>query len=197
MIKRNYEECRGTFKNGRWELKNLKFLEEFMFQLNLTTGDVARALGVTRNAVTRWFIFDNTSVRNVMKVADCYGYDLGISYMGLPPKETEIENTTLIIENVATKRVQDIDLTKRLAFIRVAMASYGKTLEDVAAALQVRRDAVQKIFQIDDTSFFNIYQIAETFGWHVFITFKEKKSSEPKLETNAKAVKPVAEKVSK
>ena len=57
--------------------------------------------------------------------------------------------------------------------------------------------SVIRILQIDDTSFFNIYQIAETFGWHVFITFKEKKSTEPKLETKSKAVKPVAEKVSK
>ena len=63
------------------------------------------------------------------------------------------------------------------ALVRVAMAAYGKSVEDVAAALQVRRDAVMKIFQIDDTSFFNIYRIAEEFGWRVNVTFREKKKT--------------------
>lgn len=190
MIKRTLDECRGKFKDGRWELRNLKFLEEFMHQMELSTSDVAKALGVTRNAITRWFIYDNTNVVNAEKVAAHYGYDLVISYAGKRARKPKIENTTLVIENLAAKKMKEIDLTKRLAFIRVAMAAYGKSVEEVAAALQVRRDAVQKIFQIDDTSFFNIYRIAEEFGWRVNVTFKEKKQT---LETAENTETPAAE----
>ena len=70
------------------------------------------------------------------------------------------------------------------ALVRVAMAAYGKSVEDVAAALQVRRDAVMKIFQIDDTRFFNIYRIAEEFGWRVNVTFREKKKT-PEMAADA------------
>ena len=190
MIKRTLDECRGKFKDGRWELRNLKFLEEFMRQMEVSTGDVAKALGLTRNAVTRWFIYDNTSVVNAEKVAAVYGYELVISYAGKRARKPKIENTTLVIENLAAKKMKEIDLTRRLAFIRVAMAAYGKSVEDVAAALQVRRDAVMKIFQIDDTSFFNIYRIAEEFGWRVNVTFREKKKT---TEEAADAETPAAE----
>ena len=100
MIKRTLDECRGKFKDGRWELRNLKFLEEFMRQMEVSTGDVAKALGLTRNAVTRWFIYDNTSVVNAGKVAAVYGYELVISYAGKRARKPKIENTTLVISVV-------------------------------------------------------------------------------------------------
>ena len=100
MIKRTLDECRGKFKDGRWDLRNLKFLEEFMRQMEVSTGDVAKALGLTRNAVTRWFIYDNTSVVNAGKVAAVYGYELVISYAGKRARKPKIENTTLVISVV-------------------------------------------------------------------------------------------------
>ena len=50
--------------------------------------------------------------------------------------------------------------------------------------------SVIRILQIDDTSFFNIYRIAEEFGWRVNVTFREKKKA---TETAEDAETPAAE----
>ena len=52
-------------------------------------------------------------------------------------------------------------------------------MDSGADALHADRDkaSVIRILQIDDTSFFNIYRIAEEFGWRVNVTFREKKKT--------------------
>ena len=49
--------------------------------------------------------------------------------------------------------------------------------------------SVIRILQIDDASIFNIYRIAEEFGWRVNVTFREKRTT----TEAADAETPVAE----
>lgn len=53
MDKKQLAEGCGVFVNGQWQVKNLKFLAEFMNQTGLTTGDIAKGVGLVRNSVTR------------------------------------------------------------------------------------------------------------------------------------------------
>ena len=41
MEKRVLAEGAGGYENGQWNVKNLKFLTEFMKKMGLTTGDLA------------------------------------------------------------------------------------------------------------------------------------------------------------
>ena len=150
-------------------VKNLKFLTEFMRQMGLGIEDVAEAAGVLTNSARRWFLTDNMSLSKVMKVAEHFGYDIIIEY---EIKETVINRTKIIIEE--PRRISDVDTTKRLSFIRVAMSRAGITTTQLAEKLGCIRGAVQKFFQTDDTSVANIYKIAEAFDWTVKITFKKK-----------------------
>ena len=105
------EGC-GVFVNGQWQVKNLKFLAEFMNQTGLTTGDIAKGVGLVRNSVTRWFMVDDTTLSRIITAADYYGYDFIISYT-VPMRE--IEGTRLVIE----KPARPIKAPgKRLDFIR-------------------------------------------------------------------------------
>ena len=75
--------------NGQWQVKNLKFLAEFMNQTGLTTGDIAKGVGLLRNSVTRWFMVDDTTLSRIITAADYYGYDFIISYYCCPLKVSE------------------------------------------------------------------------------------------------------------
>ena len=115
MDKKQLAEGCGVFVNGQWQVKNLKFLAEFMNQTGLTTGDIAKGVGLLRNSVTRWFMVDDTTLSRIITAADYYGYDFIISYT-VPMRE--IEGTRLVIE----KPARPIKAPgKRLDFIREAM----------------------------------------------------------------------------
>ncbi len=161
------EGC-GVFVNGQWQVKNLKFLAEFMNQTGLTTGGIAKGVGLVRNSVTRWFMVDDTTLSRIITAADYYGYDFIISYT-VPVRE--IEGTRLVIE----KPARPIKAPgKRLDFIREAMKSAAITNEALAQKQNVIRNTVQLWFKKDDITISNIYKIAEGYGWEVNITFKLK-----------------------
>lgn len=170
MDKKRLAEGCGVFVNGQWQVKNLKFLVEFMNQTGLSTGDIAKAVGLLRNSVTRWFMVDDTNLSKVIKAAEHFGYEFIISYT-VPM--TEIAGTNLIIET-PVRPVKDH--SKRVDFVREAMKKAGITNEALAQKLNVIRNTVQLWFKKDDITFSNIYRIAEAYGWQVNITFKLKKS---------------------
>ena len=170
MDKKQLAEGCGVFVNGQWQVKNLKFLAEFMNQTGLTTGDIAKGVGLLRNSVTRWFMVDDTTLSRIITAADYYGYDFIISYT-VPMRE--IEGTRLVIE----KPARPIKTSgKRLDFIREAMKSAAITNEALAQKLNVIRNTVQLWFKKDDITISNIYKIAESYGWEVNITFKLKQN---------------------
>ena len=48
MAKRVLAEGIGHYENGQWNVRNLKFLAEFMKQNGITTGDIAKVVGLMR-----------------------------------------------------------------------------------------------------------------------------------------------------
>jgi transcriptional regulator with XRE-family HTH domain len=170
MKKRSFVENSSKYLSEDTPNKNLKFLSEFMRQLGLSMEDVAVAAGVRTNSARNWFLVDNMSLSKVIKITEHFGYEFVISYDTPAPK---IDRTKLVIEEPA-ETFPDIDMTKRLAFIRVAMYKTGVTNTLLAEKIGCIRGAVQKFFQTDDTSLSNIYRIAEAFDWTVNIRFKKK-----------------------
>ncbi len=171
MKKRSFVENSSKYLSEDAPNKNLKFLSEFMRQLGLTMEDLAEAGGVRTNSARNWFLVDNMNLAKVMKVAEHFGYELIISY---DTPEPQIGRTRLVIDEPPAPPSLDVDLTRRLAFIRVAMYKTGVTNDLLAKKLGYIRGAVQKFFQTDDTSISNIYKIAEAFDWTVNIRFKKK-----------------------
>ena len=168
MEKRQLADGCGVFVNGEWQVKNLKFLTEFMRQTGLTTGDVAKAVGLLRNSVTRWLMVDDTNLSKVIKVAEYFGYDFIISYT-VPMNE--IAGTNLTIETPVSPVKEHV---KRTDFVREAMRKACITNKELAQKLGVIRNTIQLWFRKDDISIRYIYEIAEAYGWKVNITFRLK-----------------------
>lgn len=169
MNKREVAEGCGKFVGGEWRVRNLQCLTEFMEALGLSTGDVAKAVGLGRNAVTRWLTVDDTYLSKVVKVAEDYGYDFQIAFEVKTPVVMNSGRTSLVIDKPAG--VQGAVSGRRLDFVRRAMKASDLTVNELAAKMSLTRNSVQLWFRNDDITFRYIYQIADTFDWNVNIRF--------------------------
>lgn len=173
MNKKSSPEKSRKYLTDATPVKNLKFFVEFMRQLGLGMGDVAEAAHSGEAAVRHWFLKDTINLKKLMDVAEYYGYDLIISYDIPAP---EIDRTNLTIE-APDRGYSSVDMSRRLSFIRAAMARAGVTVNQLVEKLGVTRDTAQRFFRADNISIDYIYRIAEAFDWKVNITFKKKPSA--------------------
>ena len=175
MEKRVLAEGAGRYENGQWNVKNLKFLTEFMKKMGLTTGDLARVVGLMRASVTRWFMVDDTSYSKVEMIANHYGYEFYVHYE-IP--DVPIERTKLSIDQALYVLGEVGKLDSRLNFLRLAIYQAGITKSDFAKKLGLSRMGLNLWFQKDDITFRYIYEIAEKMDWTVNIQFKLKEKKE-------------------
>lgn len=175
MEKRVLAEGAGRYENGQWNVKNLKFLTEFMKRNGLTTGDIAKVVGLMRTSVTRWFMVDDTSYSKVEMIANHYGYDFHVHYE-IP--DVPIDRTKLSIDKALSVLGEVGQLDSRLNFLRIAIFQAGLTKVEFAKRIGLSRMGVNLWFQKDDITFRYIYEIAEKMNWTVNIQFKLKEKTE-------------------
>ena len=59
----------GKYQNGNWNVKNLKFLVDFMDATGMTTTDVANKIGLSsRQSVYHWLVTDDVKFSNIIKL---------------------------------------------------------------------------------------------------------------------------------
>ena len=136
MEKRVLAEGLGRYENGQWNVKNLKFLAEFMKRNGITTGDVAKIVGLMRASVTRWFVVDDTSFSKVEMIANHYGYDFIVRY-DIP--DVPIERTKLSIDKALTVLGEVGQPDSRLNFLRVAIYQTGLSKVEFAKRINLTR----------------------------------------------------------
>lgn len=175
MEKRVLAEGAGRYENGQWNVKNLKFLVEFMKRNGITTGDIANIVGLLRASVTRWFVVDDTFFSRVEKIANHYGYDFIVRY-DIP--DVPIERTKLSIDKALNVLGEVGQLNSRLNFLRVAIYQAGLSKAEFAKRLNLTRMGLSLWFKKDDITFRYIYEIAEKMDWTVNIQFKLREKKE-------------------
>ena len=71
----------GKYQNGNWNVKNLRFLVDFMDATGMTTTDVANKIGLSsRQSVYHWLVTDDVKFSNIIKFFDACGYDIRFSF---------------------------------------------------------------------------------------------------------------------
>lgn len=175
MRKHIVEDGFGVYtKSKGWQNKNLAFLVDFMRELTITTRDIADAMHYTRSAVTRWLSVDDMRLSKVMEIAEAFGYEFIITYT-VP--YASAHNTNLLIDRYAVNGEKSL-AEKRMTFLRFAIAQANITASDVAAAVGLQRQGVQRWFRQDDVNVRYIYELAEAMNWKVNIHFKRKEQAE-------------------
>lgn len=66
-------------RSGSYPLKNLKFLYDFAVEMNLTVGDLAARMGLSRQSVYYWFKKDDVKISNIYRLFDVLGYEIRFS----------------------------------------------------------------------------------------------------------------------
>lgn len=155
-----------------WPLKNLRFLFDFMRKLNLSTQDIADAVGLNRPAIVRWFYVDDTQVGRIHQIADYY--DLEVTFAFEVPKDEE-NPVDLKIELPAGFAGADIEENKKLTFIRKAMDESNMTIPNLAEKIGLTANPLRAWFNNDDTSISNVVKIARSTGWRLKVDFHPKK----------------------
>jgi len=145
-------------QKDKYDLRNLKFLGEFMGALGLTTTKAAEKVGLTQVSVYYWLKKDDAKISIVNKLIDACGFRL---IMDLVPVDQIASDSEIIIE---------IPREKRLSFLSDALSDVDK--EELARKIDVGASTIYYWLEHDDIFVSYIYKIADAIGRKVKVTIR-------------------------
>lgn len=145
-----------TLPAGKYPLKNLKFLGDFMTTLRLTTTTAAEKAGLTQVTVYYWLKKDDAHLSSVENLINAWGYRLSFELVS-PDDEISIVNIELPDE-------------KRLAFLERAMVGVDRM--ELQKKLGIGTTTIYYWLTHDDIFISYIFQIAEALGKKVKINIR-------------------------
>ena len=148
-----------TLPRDKYELKNLKFLGDFMTAMGLTTTTAGEKIGLTQVSVYYWLKKDDARLSVVNKLIEACGYKLIIDYVSTEADPFEPE---IYIEPKHDKL---------LTFLAVALQKEDK--EKIANELGLGYTTVYYWLTHDDIFISYIFKIAELIGKRVKITIRK------------------------
>jgi len=157
-----------NFKDGVWNLKYLQFVNAFITQTGMSSGEAATKGGITRQTLYHWFDIDDAKISSIIKFINNCGYKVKFA---LKPETNKIGDALVTINSKDNfETVGD----KNLSFLDEALDRYGIVRKDVAAKLGIGYTALYFWFRHDDVFISYIYKIAEQNGLKVVIKIDPK-----------------------
>lgn len=150
-----------TLQKDKYELKNLKFLGEFMTALGLTTTSAAQTVGLTQVSIYYWLKKDDAKLSAVENLIDKCGFKLSIDL--IPVEQDPQSNTEIVLE---------LPKRKRLSFLEEVLSQQDK--EQVAKKMDIGFSTIYYWLEHDDIFISYIYKIAEAIGHKVKISIRPK-----------------------
>ena len=145
-----------TLPAGKYPLKNLKFLGDFMMTLRLTTTTAAEKAGLTQVTVYYWLKKDDAHLSSVENLINAWGYRLSFELVSADD-EISIVNIELPDE-------------KRLAFLERAMVGVDRM--ELQKKLGIGTTTIYYWLTHDDIFISYIFRIAEALGKKVKINIR-------------------------
>lgn len=145
-----------VYRRTKREVKNLRFLVDFMDETQMTTTDLASKIGLSRQSVFLWIRKDNCKMSSLYELFDKCGYNLTVSLDKSGKKETQYVDWEI---GVTTPPGE-----KRLSFLADAIEKYRIFKVDIANKVDVTPSTLYMWFKNDDCFIDQIVQIAECFG---------------------------------
>ena len=148
-----------AFDKTKYELKNLRFLGEFMAATGLTTSSAGEKIGISQVSIYYWLKKDDAKLSAVMNLIEACGYRMTISIVS-----EDLESDNFSIE------LKPTESGKRLAFLADALKDVDK--EEVAKKIEMGYSTVYYWLEHDDINISYIYRIADAIGRKVKITIR-------------------------
>lgn len=157
-----------NFKSGQWDLKYLQFVNSFITQTGMTSGEAAAKAGITRQTIYHWFDLDDAKISSIIKFINNCGYNVQFS---LKPDTNKIGDALVTINS---KEFRETVGDKNLSFLDEALDRYGIVRKDAAEKLGIGYTALYYWFQHDDVFISYVYKIAEQNGLKLVIKIDPK-----------------------
>lgn len=157
-----------NFKSGQWDLKYLQFVNSFISQTGMTSGEAAAKAGITRQTIYHWFDLDDAKISSIIKFINNCGYTVKFS---LKPDTSKVGDALVTINS---KEYQDTVGDKNLSFLDEAFDRYGIVRKEAAAKLGIGYTALYYWFLHDDVFISYVYKIAEQNGLKLVIKIDPK-----------------------
>jgi len=142
-----------SFQRDKYDLKNLKFLGDFMTAVGLNTTTAGEKLGISQVSIYYWLKKDDAKLSSVEKLMNACGYKLSFE---LVDPEMEI--------------IMEINRTKGLSFLAEALSDQDK--EKVSEQLGVGLTSIYYWLSHDDMFISYIYKVADIIGKKVKISIR-------------------------
>lgn len=141
---------------GKYELKNLKFLGDFMMALGLTTTTAGEKARLSQVTVYYWLKKDDARLSSVESLINAWGYKLKMELVSVDDNE---DTSIVLIERPEEKR---------LSFLERALK--GVSREELRQELGIGTTTIYYWFAHDDIFISYIFRIAEILGKKVKVT---------------------------
>ena len=140
------------------ERKNLEALYYFMCLINKNPSTFAELIGVSKQAVYKWFAKDDMKLSSFIEVFEKFRME--VSFIIVPPE------SNIVFEGFPY--FEDTDASdKRLSFLKRAMT--GHTYNEVANGIGCSEPTIEYWFRVDDCTISKTRAIATFLGYDLHI----------------------------
>ena len=146
---------RKKLQSSKYNLKNLKFLGDFMTTLGLSTTVAAEKAGLTQVSVYYWLKKDDAHYSSVERLINAWGYRLKMELVS--PDDVQ---TSIVVIDQPDER--------RLAFLERAIAQADRA--ELQKQLGIGGTTIYYWLSHDDIFISHIFNIAEILGKKVKVT---------------------------
>ena len=165
----------GKYPNGNWDVKNLKFLVDFMDATRMTTTDVANKIGLSsRQSVYHWLVTDDVKFSNIIKFFDACGYDINFSFVSKAKKKASNTEISIILHE--NDKDESKYANRRLGFFQKAMDTNGVSSAAFSEHLSIDKTTIFYWFKQDDCAISYLYKFAEFAKLKLKIEIKPKEN---------------------
>ena len=165
----------GKYQNGNWDVKNLKFLVDFMDATGMTTTDVANKIGLSsRQSVYHWLVTDDVKFSNIIKFFDACGYDINFSFVSKAKKKASDTEISIILHE--NDKDESKYANRRLGFFQKAMDTNGVSSAAFSEHLSIDKTTIFYWFKQDDCAISYLYKFAEFAKLKLKIEIKPKEN---------------------
>lgn len=163
----------GKFQDGNWNVKNLKFLVDFMDAMGMTTTDVANKMGLaSRQSVYHWLVTDDVKYSSVIKFFDACSYDITFSFVSKARKKASDTEVSIILHE--DDKDESKYANRKLGFFQKAMDSNGVSSAAFSEYLSIDKTTIFYWFKQDDCAISYLYAFAQYAKLKLKIEIKPK-----------------------
>lgn len=155
-----HKKNQGIYKSGEWDVKNLRFLADFMRLSGNTTTTLAQKVGIGRQAIYNYFKRDDMSIQMIYKIIESNGCKIRFIMERPEPADSDV---IIRLNNYFLKNLPEGIKFGKLYFVNLAMQRYLITAKDICEKLGCARSTVSAWFTTDNMMISYVYRICEAF----------------------------------